>query len=77
MGMPTLTSSTPAYARAMRGAGLNLHFDSEAGWTEALGRLIDEQRAREQAAAAGRAYAEREYGDERLLAAWDRVFDSL
>jgi glycosyltransferase involved in cell wall biosynthesis len=77
MGIPTLTSSTPAYARAMRGAGLNLHFDSEAGWIDALVRLVDDQQARERAATAGRAYAEREYGDERLLAAWDRVFASI
>jgi hypothetical protein len=77
MGMPTVTSSTPAYARAMRGAGQDLHCDSEARWTEVLLRLIEDAGAREQAARTGRAFAEREYGDERLLDAWDRVLETL
>ena len=77
MGMPTVTSSTPAYMRAMREAGQDLHCDSEGKWAEVLLRLIEDPEEREQAAMAGRAFAEREYGDERLLEAWDRVLESL
>ncbi len=77
MGMPAVTSSTPAYVRAMEGAGQDLHCASEHEWVDLLSRLIEDQAAREQAARTGRAFAEREYGDERLLAAWDSVLQSL
>ncbi len=77
MGLPTVTSSTPAYIRAMRGAGQDLHCDSEGKWAEVLLRLIENPEERERAATAGRAFAEREYGDDRLLEAWDRVLESL
>ena len=77
MGMPVVTSATPAYARTMQAAGQHLHCASEAQWVEVLGRLIEDAGARERAGRGGRAFAEREYGDERLLAAWDQVLDSL
>jgi hypothetical protein len=77
MGMPTVTSATPAYVRAMDGAGQDLHCNSEAEWSRMLVRLIEDGGAREEAALRGREFAEREYGEERLLAAWDRVFDRL
>ena len=77
MGMPVVTSATPAYVRTMRAAGQDLHCASEAQWVEVLGRLIEDPGARERAGRGGRAFAEREYSDERLMAAWDQVLDSL
>ena len=67
MGMPVVTSATPAYVRTMRGAGQDLHCASEAQWVEVLGRLIEDAGARERAGRGGRAFAERQYGDERLI----------
>jgi hypothetical protein len=77
MGLPTITSSTPAYVRVMAAAGQSLHCSTEAEWTAALTRLGADQAEREKAGRGGREFAEREYGDERLLSAWDRVFSSL
>jgi glycosyltransferase involved in cell wall biosynthesis len=77
MGMPTLTSSTPAYARTMRDAGQSLHCKSEEEWVDSLLRLVEEEDTRAHVGQAGREFAERRYGDERLLHAWDAVFDSL
>jgi hypothetical protein len=77
MGMPTVTSSTPAYVRAMEAAGQDLHCGSEDDGAATLLRLIEHQDARAEAARTGRAFAEREYGDDRLLAAWDAVFNGL
>ena len=77
MGMPVVTSSTPAYARVMSAAGQELECRSEAEWTDALIRMVDDEAAREQAGRGGRAFAEREYAEECLLEAWDRVFESL
>jgi hypothetical protein len=77
MGLPTVTSATPAYRRAMAAAGQRLACESEREWVEALTALIEDEAQRESAGRDGRAHAEREYGDERLLAAWDRVFESF
>ena len=77
MGLPTVTSSTPAYARVMEAAGQDLHCDSGTAWEDALVRLIEDTGARERAGRAGREFAETEYGDERLLGAWDRMLGSL
>jgi glycosyltransferase involved in cell wall biosynthesis len=77
MGMPTVTSATPAYVRAMEGAGQTLHCASEAEWIEVLSRLIDDGEERERAGKTGRAFADRHYSDERLLETWDRVFESM
>ena len=77
MGLPVVTSATPAYTRTMQAAGQELTCASEAEWVEVLGRLIEDSGARERAGREGRAFAEREYSDERLMAAWDQVLDSL
>ena len=77
MGLPVVTSATPAYARVMRAAGQDLHCRSTQDWVAALVRMIEQDEERERAGRLGRAFAEREYAEERLLAAWDRVFESL
>lgn len=77
MGMPTITAATPAYVRVMNDAGQDLYCASEAEWADALLRVIEDSDARERAGREGRAFAEREYADDRLLEAWDRVFASL
>jgi glycosyltransferase involved in cell wall biosynthesis len=77
MGIPTVASATPAYVRTMRAAGQDLHCPSEEAWVDTLLRLIEDEEARRGAGRRGRAFADRHYGDERLLEAWDRVFESL
>jgi glycosyltransferase involved in cell wall biosynthesis len=77
MGLPTVTSATPAYARTMREAGQDLACASGSEWTECLLRLIRDEGARREAGRSGRAFAERRYGEDRLLGAWDHVFEGL
>jgi glycosyltransferase involved in cell wall biosynthesis len=77
MGLPTVTSATPAYTRAMSEAGQDLVCTSQDEWIECLLRLIDDEGARRAAAQTGRAFAEQCSSEERLLAAWDRVFESV
>lgn len=77
MGLPVVTSSTPAYTRVMRAAGQSLHCESSSDWVHALLRMIEDQDVRESAGRRGREFADREYAEERLLTAWDRVFKSL
>lgn len=71
MGMPTVASATPAYARVMQAAGQDLCCSSDEEWITVLTRLAGDREARESAGRGGRAYAEREYSDDRLLAVWD------
>jgi hypothetical protein len=77
MGLPVIASSTPAYRRVMAAAGQHLHCSTQAEWATALTRLAGDAQARRAAGEGGRAFAEREYGDARLMAAWDAVFSSL
>ena len=77
MGVPTLTSATPAYVRTMEAAGQSNYCTSEREWIEALLRLMEDDTARAEAGRGGRAFAERRYDDDALLGAWDRVFETL
>lgn len=77
MGMPTVTSATPAYARTMRAAGQDLACGSPEEWMHALVRLIDDDALRAGCARGGRAFAEDRHGEDRLLEAWDAVLASL
>lgn len=77
MAMPVVTSASPAYARAMAGAGMNLACKDNAQWLANLERLLLDQDLRRDAGCRGKAYAEREFGEEALLRRWDAVFASL
>jgi len=73
IGMPVITSATPGYEEAMRGAGLDLACRTAADWTRALTRLLGDEAERRHAAQAGRAYVEAHAGRELMLARWDEV----
>lgn len=77
MGMPVVVSATPAYGRAMSGAGLNLLCQDNAQWLANLELLITTEKLRIDAGFRGRAYAEQKHGEENLLIHWDMVFTSL
>ncbi len=77
MGMPTVVSATPAYERAMRGAGLEMCCRDLKDWEEILGRYIHDQEARAEAARCGLQYAERNHSEDCLLSRWDDVFASV
>jgi hypothetical protein len=73
MGLPVVTSPTPAYARVMKAAGLELTCGSTEEWVETLGRLMVDEAARREAAERGRAYARLACDEDTLLARWDAV----
>ena len=77
MALPTVVSSTAAYMRTMRAAGQDLHCSNQHEWTTTVLDLADDENARSRAGQDGRAFAEEQYGDGPLMAAWDRVFESL
>ena len=77
MGIPTLTSSTPAYDAAMHAAGLDLTCGSERAWEDTLERCIASEDLRREAGEKGRRFAEAHHDAASVLARWDAVFASI
>lgn len=78
MGMPVVTSATPAYQRAMRDAGLEgLACRDQDEWLVALELIIGNEALRQSAGMRGRELAETRFGKEVMLMRWDAVFASL
>lgn len=78
MGLPAVVSATAAYSRAMAAAGLPMACKTPEQWKETLEKFIlDDGSARRDAGAKGKAFAESNYGEEKLLRLWDKLFESL
>lgn len=77
MGIPVVASATPAYLRAMKGAGLTMACSSTEEWVTVLEKYICDETARCIAGQQGKSYAEENYGEEGLLNKWDKVLESI
>lgn len=77
VGMPAVVSPTPAYERAMRGAGTTLTCRTHTEWSATIERLMTDEALREKAGRDGRRFAESEHSEAQTLQKWDRVFESV
>jgi len=77
LGLPVVTSATPAYERAMRGAGLAMTCSTPEEWVVMLERLLNDEAARRDAGQRGLAYAQEAYSDPGVVGKWDRLLDSV
>jgi glycosyltransferase involved in cell wall biosynthesis len=77
MGMPVVTSASPAYVRAMRAAGMDYTIKDATDWVKVIEQLLLDESARREAGLLGKAYTERELSETSLLARWDAVFLSV
>lgn len=77
LGMPTVTSGTPAYRRAMVQSGLDLTCEIPQEWAETLRRLLSDEELRAEASKRGRSFVESHHREEQLLARWDTLFESV
>lgn len=77
LGMPVVTSASPAYERAMAAAGLDLACRTPAEWKDALGRVLQSEMVRRDAGTKGRQFVEEQHPEEQLLGRWDRLFESV
>lgn len=77
LGMPTITSATPAYVRAMAKAGLPMACHDENEWLDTLEKYLTDETARRTAGTAGRAVAESDYSEASNLQQWDKLLNSL
>lgn len=77
LGLPVLTSPTPAYRRTMAAAGLQMTCDNEQEWVDQLGAYLQDESAQEQAAAQGRNYAETICGETAIAERWDHALETV
>ena len=77
MGIPVITSATPAYTRAMDGCGLPMTCRSQEEWIAKLEHYIGDERDRREAGLRGLTYVNECYGEEALLKRWDVLFETL
>jgi hypothetical protein len=77
MGMPIISSSTPAYQRAMASAGLNLTCDNTSDWIEKLTMLFDSADLRANSGNRGFEYANSYFSEEQIISKWDELFLSI
>lgn len=76
MGLPVITSATPAYARTMKAAGVDMLATRE-DWQDVIERAASDETLRRESATRGRSYAEETHGEAANLARWDAVIDSV
>lgn len=77
IGVPTLTSKTPAYDRAMNAAQLDMTCATASEWRDRLEEFASDEAKRAQAAAAGFQTAETVYGKAEMLRRWDLALASV
>lgn len=77
IGMPTITSATPAYCGAMQLAGIQGTCSTEREWYDLLSAYIASEQIRRDAGERGFAAASKYYDEETSLARWDKVLESV
>ena len=78
IGVPTLTSDTPAYKRVMRDAGLDFYCASPAEWLQKINIYIESSiEYRVDVAEKAMKYLDTHHKKLDILNTWDRIFDSL
>ncbi len=76
MGMPVVTSATPAYVRSMHAAGLDHTCLDAKEWVSTLRRMIASESLRAEAAHNGFRYANDSFPEARIFELWDDMFAS-
>lgn len=77
LGLPCLTSASPAYKRVTHQAGLDTVCDSEADWAGKSIQIIDNPDFAREIVGKGQAYLQANHTSEILLKKWDRAFESV
>jgi adenylate kinase family enzyme len=74
MGLPVITSSSPAYKRTMLSVGLNNFCKTEKEWTDQIENMIVSYKARNKNATIGKNYSEKNFSNEKILKIWDKIY---
>jgi glycosyltransferase involved in cell wall biosynthesis len=74
MGLPVITSSSPAYKRTMLSVGLNNFCKTEKEWTDQIENMIVSYKARNKNATIGKNYSEKNFSNEKILKMWNKIY---
>jgi hypothetical protein len=77
LGLPCLTSASPAYSRVSRLAGVEVVCSSIKDWKESFNRVLDDSNYGHEQVLAGQQYLRDNHNDALLLSKWDVAVDSV
>lgn len=78
IGVPTLTSDTPAYKRVMDCAGLDFYCASSNQWMQKIREYTESSvEYRNNISEKAKSYLQRFHSKDEILTKWDLIFDSL
>jgi hypothetical protein len=77
LGLPCLTSPSPAYSRVSHKAGVTAICRTSEEWSENITRLLSEPQYAHNEVAAGQLYLRENHNKTLLLKKWDLVFESV
>jgi hypothetical protein len=77
LGLPCLTSPSPAYLRVAKKAGVNLVCSSTAEWESKIIEILENQDFAEENATRGQSYLKEFHNTDVLLERWDKAFASV
>jgi hypothetical protein len=77
MGMPVVTSATPAYSRVMDEAGLPLACKNDSEWISALEKLLHSEEVRRAAGEKGMEFVNQKHSKNQLIEKWDQIFQTI
>ena len=77
LGLPCLTSPSPAYVRVSEQAGVKAACDTNVEWLQNLNRLMGDPDFAFSEISAGQNYLRENHNQKILLKKWDSVFESV
>jgi hypothetical protein len=77
LGLPCLTSSSPAYARVAKKAGVNAVCESLSDWTSNFNRILSDKDYAKNEVLKGQDYLHENHSRKILLQKWDLAFESV
>ena len=77
LGLPCLTSPSPAYLRVAKKAKVDSICDSPTEWKNKIAEILENRDRAEENATLGQAYLREFHNTDLLLERWDRAFESV
>ena len=77
LGLPCLTSPSPAYIRVAKAADVDTVCYSTIDWTEKIDQILGHVDLAEAIVSSGQSYLKENHNSELILEKWDRAFQSV
>jgi len=77
LGLPCLTTASPAYVRVSKIAGVNAICEKPQDWLDSFNRIITDQSFAQKEVLLGQNYLHEFHSREILLRKWDTAFESV